>query len=299
MSSEITASVSADEDHGYQSRELLISIRETDPPYEGSIYQVPNRLRMVNEKAYIPQLVSIGPLHHGKEELAGMEKRKASYLIHFFKRTSLTKQDLLRCAFLQNYPSKNHQKGYITKIPNAVKLYGSGVKFKRHDVPDCLLDIRLGEQKQRIPCFKVKELKLPFLPVDDNTEPLLRNIMALEQLHYSNDAWICSYVKLLDYFIETEEDVDLLHGKGIIENCLGDNASVANIFNKICNEISLTESSYYNITRDLKAHYRNPWNHSKAKLSSVYFNDLWTGTASVAAIVLLLLTVTQTVFSIL
>ncbi|RXH72471.1 hypothetical protein DVH24_012155 [Malus domestica] len=51
------------------------------------IYRVPNRLRRVNEKAYTPQVVSIGPLHHGKEHLKAMEEHKKRYLRHFLSRT--------------------------------------------------------------------------------------------------------------------------------------------------------------------------------------------------------------------
>jgi len=36
------------------------------------IYRVPMRFRVLNEKAYTPQVVSIGPLHHGREELKAM-----------------------------------------------------------------------------------------------------------------------------------------------------------------------------------------------------------------------------------
>ncbi|KAB2619068.1 hypothetical protein D8674_014937 [Pyrus ussuriensis x Pyrus communis] len=50
------------------------------------IYRVPKRLRWVNEKAYTPQVVSIGPLHHGKEHLKAMEEHKKRYLRHFLGR---------------------------------------------------------------------------------------------------------------------------------------------------------------------------------------------------------------------
>ncbi|KAB2619062.1 hypothetical protein D8674_014931 [Pyrus ussuriensis x Pyrus communis] len=51
------------------------------------VYRVPKRLRRVNEKAYTPQVVSIGPLHHGKEHLKAMEEHKKRYLRHFLNRT--------------------------------------------------------------------------------------------------------------------------------------------------------------------------------------------------------------------
>ncbi|PIA25486.1 hypothetical protein AQUCO_11300006v1 [Aquilegia coerulea] len=68
--------------------ELVSSIREklqTLPPLsiESCIYMVPSVLRSVNELAYSPKVVSIGPLHRGKEELLAMEVHKQRYLKDF------------------------------------------------------------------------------------------------------------------------------------------------------------------------------------------------------------------------
>ncbi|CAL8105334.1 unnamed protein product [Prunus armeniaca] len=52
------------------------------------IYKVPKRLRCVNEKAYTPQVISIGPLHHGKKALKAMEEHKKRYLQDFLRRTA-------------------------------------------------------------------------------------------------------------------------------------------------------------------------------------------------------------------
>jgi hypothetical protein len=49
-------------------------------PSKCSIFRVPDRLRRYNEKAFEPELVSIGPFHHGKEKLQAMEKIKLWYL---------------------------------------------------------------------------------------------------------------------------------------------------------------------------------------------------------------------------
>ncbi|KAG2676171.1 hypothetical protein I3760_12G040600 [Carya illinoinensis] len=50
------------------------------PSHECSIFRVPNGLRRHNEKAFVPQVVSIGPFHHENKELKGMEKIKLWYL---------------------------------------------------------------------------------------------------------------------------------------------------------------------------------------------------------------------------
>ncbi|KAL3609154.1 hypothetical protein D5086_000174 [Populus alba] len=62
---------------------------------ECSIYRVPKRLRDSKEYAYTPQLVSIGPLHHGKEELKEMEEHKKIYLQEFLKLSELSVKECI------------------------------------------------------------------------------------------------------------------------------------------------------------------------------------------------------------
>ncbi|KAF2285605.1 hypothetical protein GH714_005746 [Hevea brasiliensis] len=52
------------------------------------IFKVPNELRSVNEKAYEPQIIAIGPYHHGKPHLIAMEEHKIRYLQSFLERTN-------------------------------------------------------------------------------------------------------------------------------------------------------------------------------------------------------------------
>ncbi|KAK0582469.1 hypothetical protein LWI29_025967 [Acer saccharum] len=50
------------------------------------IYRVPQYLRKINEEAYTPYFISIGPLHYGRKELIGMERQKRRYWSEFGKR---------------------------------------------------------------------------------------------------------------------------------------------------------------------------------------------------------------------
>ncbi|XP_070669344.1 UPF0481 protein At3g47200-like isoform X2 [Malus domestica] len=60
------------------------------------IYRVPKRLRQGNKEAYTPQVVSIGPLHHGEEPLKGMEEHKLRYLQSFLDRTGVSCCDYIQ-----------------------------------------------------------------------------------------------------------------------------------------------------------------------------------------------------------
>ncbi|XVE67693.1 hypothetical protein DITRI_Ditri09bG0009000 [Diplodiscus trichospermus] len=53
-----------------------------------SIYKVPTGIRGGNAKGYKPQIVSLGPYHHGEAHLIPMETHKQRALLHFLKRSN-------------------------------------------------------------------------------------------------------------------------------------------------------------------------------------------------------------------
>lgn len=56
---------------------------------------------------------------------------------------------------------------------------------------------------------------------------------------------------------------------------------------------------YYDIAERLNKYYDNRLNRSLATLRRIYFKDLWTGTATIAAVIILVLTLIGTVTSVL
>ncbi|XP_042505589.1 UPF0481 protein At3g47200-like [Macadamia integrifolia] len=67
------------------------------------IYRVPEKLCKLNEEAYTPHLVSIGPYHHGKENLSMMETHKQKYLHSFVdRRTDLSFSDIFVTMMLHD-----------------------------------------------------------------------------------------------------------------------------------------------------------------------------------------------------
>ncbi|XP_010058480.2 UPF0481 protein At3g47200 [Eucalyptus grandis] len=78
------------------SSECVVSIKEIlaqpcqedeERPWEKlSIYQIPLYLKNGEDKAYVPQIVSLGPYHHGKKPLRPMEQHKLRCLRCILKR---------------------------------------------------------------------------------------------------------------------------------------------------------------------------------------------------------------------
>ncbi|KAH0980638.1 hypothetical protein GBA52_007815 [Prunus armeniaca] len=444
-----------------------------DTPDKWCIYKVPSKLRKVNEAAYTPQLLSIGPFHHGKPELNSMEIHKRIYYKKFLERCKkiederckksedklkkfsedelkkfidAKKKEVLSCyagtiklsiisadiiavdacfiieLLLRNYETKNHENDYILsspwlrkaveqdlilienqlpyfllqelyqkfavpcccRIPSndhsiqidkatpadheptllklsfeffkdynegkleavengvpqlqhftdlvrhflcpkpnkkkelrckhgvkniyaAQKLRASGVKFTplkegpliiETDETDKAIETDKPEDtkyKLTLACFSNLDLKLTPFKFKDETEWVVRNIMALEQFLYPNHPYICNYFLLMDQLVDTVDDVDLLVENEVITNMLGSNKAVAKLVNKLCQQINDDKFCYSDIGRQLKEHYENTWNRYVATLKRVYFKDLWTSSSTVLGVFVLLFSVSGTI----
>ncbi|EFH55317.1 predicted protein [Arabidopsis lyrata subsp. lyrata] len=196
--------------------------------------------------------------------------------------------DLFRCVrveTLQGLPPRKFK--LIEHMYNAVKLHSGGVKFEAVE-NEYSLYVRFENGCLKMPCFVVH----------DHEERILRNIMALENCHYPYEAHVCTYMIFLDYLIDTEKDVDMLVEKGIIRNWIGQHSLVAEMVNKLCVGIMDNGSYCSDTSVEVNAYYSSPFNRSRAVLKRVYFGNMWIGTATVAAMLLLLMTLVQTVASI-
>lgn len=63
---------------------------------ECRIYKVPYLIRKWNSEAYTPQVISIGPFHHGNPRLKDMEEVKESNFSRFVRRCNLNVGVLVR-----------------------------------------------------------------------------------------------------------------------------------------------------------------------------------------------------------
>ncbi|KAH9741178.1 DUF862 domain-containing protein [Citrus sinensis] len=238
------------------------------------IYRVPQTRRCFHPIDYTPQLVSIGPLHHGNPELQAMEEHKLRYLHHFLQRTKPP-----HSPAQSEFPYRN--------IPGAKELDRAGVKFKSGPNKN-LLDIK----------FDKGTLEIPIFSLFDSTERFYRNLLVFETMHDYPTKYFNDYVITMTYFLVTPKDADLLIQNEIIG--LGDSEKLSTVFHSLSKDCVKGghDFQYVDVARALQAYCKSPWQSWKTNLKQNYFNTPWASISVIAAVILLLLTVTQTICSI-
>ncbi|KAK9097332.1 hypothetical protein Sjap_022829 [Stephania japonica] len=169
------------------------------------------------------------------------------------------------------------------------ELKEAGIKFRRRNT-DRFWDIK----------FENGVLQIPRILIHDGTKSLFLNLIAFEQCHLDCTNDITSYVIFMDNLINSPEDVCYLHYCGIIEHWLGSDGEVADLFNRLCQEVvfDMNESYLSQLSAQVNRYYNHRWNAWRASLKHNYFNNPWAIISFVAAVVLLLLTLAQTFYSV-
>lgn len=92
--------------------------------------------------------------------------------------------------------------------------------------------------------------------------------------------------------------MELLVDKQVLQNLLGSDDAVAELFNKMCDQIAETSFCYGGLCVDLNDHCNNRWNVAKAMFKRIYFKDIWTGSSSVVGFFLLIFSVVSVIATI-
>ncbi|EEF36881.1 putative UPF0481 protein At3g02645 [Ricinus communis] len=387
------------------------------------IYKVPERSRKLNPEAYTPRAVSVGPLHHGKQELRVMEEHKRRYLFDFLQWSDSSLEDFITCIGKQETRLRNcYAETIVFSSQEFVKmilidatflvtfllkvhfahLRSRNDRISRNDnmfdisrdiillenqVPFFILEdlfklsnlaerveglslsmiglthsffqgrwgswvtgdileqqdfsevehfldfLRICQQPPKLkPPRKLEKivlptvtqlhdagvkfelspsqnklsiafdkgiLKIPHFRIEDTVEVLLRNLQAFEECHCSGEMYANDYIAMIGMLIKDAKDVEILDQNGIIENWIGNNQAVATLFARM--EVAIRRNQFYFAAtlQDLNDYCKNPWHKMKGSLRQDYFNTPWAGISVFAASILLVLTVIQTVCSIL
>ncbi|KAI8011082.1 UPF0481 protein [Camellia lanceoleosa] len=188
--------------------------------------------------------------------------------------------------------NRNATKKQLEFINSATELQESGIQFKKAKETN-LFDIN----------FTSGILEIPFLIIEGEPgESFFTNIVAFEVCpSYDEPRYVCDYVVFMNCLINSSKDVRLLCHSGIIESWVGDDAELYSMWHKLFN-ITITDTenfSYSQVFNDVNNHCKRRQNVWMANLKRNYFNSPWALISFLAATILLLLTVAQTIFSIL
>ncbi|KAL5097720.1 hypothetical protein RYX36_002047 [Vicia faba] len=202
--------------------------------------------------------------------------------------------DLLRTFLMPTLPWSfdSVPEEIIGQVNSVSQLSEAGLKFEVSE-SKCLIDLNFDDKGV---------LKMSCFHVDDGTESRMRNIIAFEESHFSyqDSRYICQYMSMLDFLINTEKDVSILVNKKIIVNGMGDANAVAEMVSNLAKNVILPRlnSKYLSVCHRLNCFYENPLNKYKAIFVHEYFNTPWKIASTLAAVLLLLFTFIQTVCSI-
>ncbi|GAA0162756.1 hypothetical protein LIER_39468 [Lithospermum erythrorhizon] len=185
-------------------------------------------------------------------------------------------------------PPSDPMKLTAMRKANYLEEAGMSIRPASNDTSVCSIHYREGR------------LEIPKLKINNQSEHLLMNLIQHELEHYPNDSFINDYLHFMDSLIDTEKDVDVLIHNNILDNYFTDSKGVATLLNKITSQAPLLPHTYYynGISEAVNAYCSIPRHRWKATLRRDYCSSPWMIASTIAAIILLVLTLIQTVCSI-
>ena len=110
----------------------------------------------------------------------------------------------------------------------------------------------------------------------------------------------------LDSLVHNTEDVKELQCENILLNRLGSNEEVDELFKKLAANLSPDYNVYNHVIHDIEQHERRHFHQERARIGEwmsqfirTYFSTPWTLISLIAAILLLFLTLLQTIYAML
>ncbi|XP_031263621.1 putative UPF0481 protein At3g02645 [Pistacia vera] len=165
-------------------------------------------------------------------------------------------------------------------IPSATELERAGVRF-------CPI---LKGKSFRVIKFDSKKaiFELPPITLDDNTEVVLRNLVAYEASNPSASLYFTRYTELMNGIIDTAGDVKLLKERGIIRNKMKSDEEAASMWNTMSR--SLKKKKVKDLDAEIKSvneYYNGKWKIKAKKFMNNYVYEYWQFLTFVAAVLLL------------
>ncbi|OWM79115.1 UPF0481 protein At3g47200 [Punica granatum] len=201
--------------------------------------------------------------------------------------------DLVRSSFMpQATPLPEPPRRSVpTDVIHCVsKLRRAGIKLQRAK----------DQRSFLVVSFQKGVLEMPTITIDDFMSSFLLNCVAYEQCHHSSSKHITTYATLLDCLVNTYKDVEYLCDRNIIENYFGTDTDVAKFINNLGKDVAFDIDRCYlaKVFDEVHLYYNNSWHVYWASFKYTYFDTPWSFISALAALILLLLTVTQTFYTV-
>ncbi|CAH2064528.1 unnamed protein product [Thlaspi arvense] len=284
------------------------------------IYRVPHYLHVEDSKSYFPQTVSLGPYHYGEKQTQSMEYHKWRAVNKVLKRTKQGIEIYIEAMKKLEERARACYQGDIEMDSNdftkmlvldgcfVLELFRGTVEgfqeigYAPNDPVFAMRGLMHSIQRDmvmlenQLPMFILDRL----LQVQLGTKSLFSNLIAFEQCHIDSGNNITSYIIFMDNLINSSEDVSYLHYCGIIEHWLGSDSEVADLFNRLCKEVVFNPKYSYlsRLSDEVNRYYSRKWNSLKTTLKHKYFNNPWAYFSFFAAVILLILTLSQSFYAV-
>ncbi|KAJ1704545.1 hypothetical protein LUZ63_004324 [Rhynchospora breviuscula] len=179
-------------------------------------------------------------------------------------------------------------------LHRAVQYQEAGIKFrtkessghKRHS----LLDITISKDV----------LEIPRIRVDESTYWLFGNLIAFEQTNPSIEKDVTAYVIFMSQLMATPEDVSLLSREGIVQQQLGSNRDVSNLFASLARDVMFDFDSDYHLSpvcEALEERHKKP-KKLRAMFVRRHCGNPWLWLGALVVFFLFVCTTIMTVFTI-
>ncbi|XP_072959111.1 UPF0481 protein At3g47200-like [Typha angustifolia] len=270
--------------HGFILRDMLLL--ENQIPY--IVLDALMSVRKVDIDKFLNQIVGIEAKGNGTggngSRGVGSGLQGRAHLLALLREKHLGNDDQARLYWVEDNSWQSFR--------SAKELSAAGIKLcqsaSRH-----MRDVRFQSY------YLWGKLTIPRMVVDDLTRSRLLNMVAFEMCPgAASDYGITSFVWLLDCLIDHADDVKELRKKGILLNALGSDEQVADLFNEIATDLAPDQQAYNHVMKKIASHCGSKTKVFIYQLIDTHFSSPWTAISFVAAVVLLVLTVLQTIFTI-
>ncbi|KAF5468172.1 hypothetical protein F2P56_012348 [Juglans regia] len=193
--------------------------------------------------------------------------------------------DLLRKWLVSSSKEEESNSEYWEVMPSTTALVEAGIKLVK-GTSESILDVE----------FNDGILKIPPLFSQETTETVFRNLICFEQCYPNCESRLSSYAVLIGNLINTRKDMDILCENEIIDSWLNRKDAVQ-FFNKLYHYSYLKTFYYGRLCKKVNGYCQRRWPRWRAVLVRNYFNTPWAMLSTLAAIILLILSFLQTLYT--